>query len=101
MKGLLEDGYEAIFLGIGLPEPKVVPIFDGLSVEQGFYTSKNFLPLIAQASKPGECSMHTHTHVPVHGHKPRHIYTRAHCTHIPTVHVHHYAIQIKNFTYHK
>lgn len=54
MKGLLENGYEAVFLGIGLPEPKIIPIFDGLSVDQGFYTSKNFLPLVAESSKPGE-----------------------------------------------
>ena len=80
MKGLLEDGYEAIFLGIGLPEPKVVPIFDGLSVEQGFYTSKNFLPLVAQASKPGERSMHARTYSLVHRHKQTLI--QAHYTHI-------------------
>ena len=54
MKGLLENGYEVVFLGIGLPESKIIPIFDGLSVDQGFYTSKNFLPLVAQSSKPGE-----------------------------------------------
>ena len=54
MKGLLREGYEAIFLGIGLPEPKIIPIFDGLTPEQGFYTSKNFLPLVAQSSKPGK-----------------------------------------------
>ena len=54
VKGLLSEGYEAIFLGIGLPEPKIIPIFDGLTVEQGFYTSKNFLPIVAQSSKPGK-----------------------------------------------
>ncbi|XP_065905312.1 dihydropyrimidine dehydrogenase [NADP(+)]-like [Dysidea avara] len=56
VKGLLSEGYEAIFLGIGLPEPKIVPIFDGLTIEQGFYTSKNFLPVVAQSSKPGMCA---------------------------------------------
>ena len=60
VKGLLREGYEAIFLGVGLPEPKIIPIFDGLTPEQGFYTSKNFLPLVAQSSKPGKegyCSL--------------------------------------------
>ncbi|XP_066584769.1 dihydropyrimidine dehydrogenase [NADP(+)] [Prorops nasuta] len=52
---LLDAGYEAIFLGIGLPEAKREPIFDGLSEEMGFYTSKTFLPAVARASKPGFC----------------------------------------------
>ena len=37
-------------------------MFDGLTVEQGFYTSKDFLPLVAKASKTGEekqCIYHT------------------------------------------
>ena len=45
--------YKAIFVGIGLPDPKVIPMFEGLTEEQGFYTSKNFLPLVAKTSKPG------------------------------------------------
>ena len=53
VKGLLADGYEAVFLGIGLPDPKVIPLFKGLSTENGFYTSKDFLPVVATASKPG------------------------------------------------
>lgn len=32
------------------------PIFKGLSTEQGFYSSKDFLPLVSQASKPGMCA---------------------------------------------
>jgi len=56
VKGLLADGYEAVFIGIGLPEPKVVPMFEGLTNEHGFYTSKDFLPVVAMASKPGMCS---------------------------------------------
>lgn len=36
-----------------MPEPKKVDIFKGLDVEHGFYTSKNYLPLVAKASKPG------------------------------------------------
>ncbi|UYV65117.1 DPYD [Cordylochernes scorpioides] len=50
---LLEQGYKAVFLGIGLPQPKIIPIFEGLTPEQGFYTSKQFLPLVSRASKPG------------------------------------------------
>uniref|UniRef100_A0A672SFL4 Dihydropyrimidine dehydrogenase [NADP(+)] n=1 Tax=Sinocyclocheilus grahami TaxID=75366 RepID=A0A672SFL4_SINGR len=34
-------------------------LFDGLSTEQGFYTSKDFLPLVAKASKPGMCRCHS------------------------------------------
>lgn len=53
MKGLLDDGYEAVFLGMGLPDPKLIPMFQGLTQENGFYTSKDFLPVVASASKPG------------------------------------------------
>lgn len=53
---LKNQGYEAVFLGIGLPEPKVDPIFQGLTTAEGFYTSKNFLPLVSKASKPGMCA---------------------------------------------
>ena len=53
LKGLLKDGYEAIFVGIGVPDPKVAPMFQGLTTQEGFYTSKDFLPLVAMASKPG------------------------------------------------
>jgi len=50
------DGYKAAFIGIGNPEPKTIPIFEGLSSEQGYYTSKSFLPKVARASKAGMCS---------------------------------------------
>jgi dihydropyrimidine dehydrogenase (NADP+) len=30
-------------------------IFNGLTPAEGFYTSKNFLPLVSMASKPGMC----------------------------------------------
>ena len=53
VKGLLQDGYEAVFLGIGLPDPKLIPMFQDLTVENGFYSSKNFLPLVSSTSKPG------------------------------------------------
>ena len=55
MRGLLSEGYEAVFVGIGLPDPKVAPMFEGLTAEEGFYTSKDFLPVVAVASKPGVC----------------------------------------------
>ncbi|XP_030382629.1 dihydropyrimidine dehydrogenase [NADP(+)] [Scaptodrosophila lebanonensis] len=56
VKGLLGSGHDAVFIGIGLPEPKLDPIFDGLDVSAGFYTSKNFLPLVSDGSKPGLCA---------------------------------------------
>ena len=52
--GLLKEGYEAVFLGFGLPDPKSIPIFDGLTEDNGFFTSKAFLPRVAMASKPGK-----------------------------------------------
>ena len=55
VQGLRKAGYEAIFVGIGLPDPKVAPIFEGLTVDNGFYNSKDFLPVVSMASKPGEC----------------------------------------------
>lgn len=50
-----DQGAKAVFIGIGMPEPKKYHVFDGLSQEQGFYTSKDYLPLVAAASKPGMC----------------------------------------------
>jgi dihydropyrimidine dehydrogenase (NADP+) len=47
---------KAVFIGVGNPDPKVIPIFKGLSEDQGFYTSKGFLPKVAKASKAGMCS---------------------------------------------
>jgi len=41
------------FVSLGLPNAKRHPIFEGLSAENGFYTSKDFLPMVAAASKPG------------------------------------------------
>ena len=43
-----------MFLGIGLPQPKKIPIFEDLTEEMGFFTSKDFLPKVAAASKAGE-----------------------------------------------
>jgi len=56
VEGLRADGYKAIFLGIGMPSPKKIPIFEELTEEQGFYTSKEFLPKVSKASKPGLCA---------------------------------------------
>lgn len=56
LKSLQSDGYEAIFLGFGLPNPNKDRIFDGLDENSGFYSSKDFLPTVAKASKPGMCS---------------------------------------------
>ncbi|KAL1248457.1 hypothetical protein QQF64_021775, partial [Cirrhinus molitorella] len=53
---LKEEGFKAVFIGIGLPQANRHKLFGGLSTEQGFYTSKDFLPLVAKASKPGMCS---------------------------------------------
>ena len=56
---LRKEGVAAVFLGIGLPEPKRLPIFEGLSPLNGFYTSKDFLPLVNKASKPGAYNIHS------------------------------------------
>ena len=50
---------KAVFLGFGLPEPKLIPAFDNLTAENGFYTSKDFLPLVTQSSKPEMCGCKT------------------------------------------
>ena len=53
VSGLLKEGFEAVFLGFGLPDPKSIPIFEDLTEDNGFYSSKDFLPRVASASKPG------------------------------------------------
>lgn len=55
IKGLLATGTDAVFLGIGLPQPIVDRIFTGLTPDHGFYTSKDFLPIVSEGSKPGLC----------------------------------------------
>jgi len=52
---LRKDGYEAIFVGIGLPQPKSIGVFKGLGPQNGYYTSKDFLPAVAKGSKAGMC----------------------------------------------
>ncbi|XP_075038434.1 dihydropyrimidine dehydrogenase [NADP(+)] isoform X2 [Mixophyes fleayi] len=59
IRSLKEEGFAAIFIGIGLPEPKVEDVFSGITVGQGFYTSKDFLPQVAKASKKGMCACHS------------------------------------------
>jgi dihydropyrimidine dehydrogenase (NADP+) len=55
IKNLLnEQGYKVIFLGIGLPNPNIDPIFKHLTTTEGFYTSKNFLPIVSKSSKAGK-----------------------------------------------
>ena len=40
------DGFKSVFVGIGNPEPKKIPIFEPLTEANGFYTSKDFLPQV-------------------------------------------------------
>ncbi|XP_072547549.1 LOW QUALITY PROTEIN: dihydropyrimidine dehydrogenase [NADP(+)] [Salminus brasiliensis] len=56
LSSLKEDGFQAVFIGIGLPQANKHKIFQDLSMDQGFFTSKDFLPLVAKASKEGMCS---------------------------------------------
>ncbi|XP_036739751.2 dihydropyrimidine dehydrogenase [NADP(+)] isoform X2 [Manis pentadactyla] len=56
---LKEEGYKAAFIGIGLPDPNKNHIFQDLTQDQGFYTSKDFLPLVANSSKAGMCACHS------------------------------------------
>jgi len=53
---LRDQGYAATFIGIGLPDGTVAGPFKGLTEQQGFYTSKTFLPRVTAGSKPGMCS---------------------------------------------
>ncbi|KAA0719089.1 Dihydropyrimidine dehydrogenase [NADP(+)] [Triplophysa tibetana] len=55
LTSLMEEGFQVVFIGIGLPQANRDKIFEGLTLEQGFYTSKDFLPLVAKASKKGMC----------------------------------------------
>mmetsp|Transcript_6326 Transcript_6326/g.15276 ORF Transcript_6326/g.15276 Transcript_6326/m.15276 type:complete len:1067 (-) Transcript_6326:435-3635(-) len=52
VESLKKDGFESVFVGIGHPTAKVTKEFQGLSMKQGFYTSKDFLPLASIATKP-------------------------------------------------
>lgn len=39
-----------------MPEPKKISIFEGLTEDMGFFTSKSFLPQVAKGSKSGMCA---------------------------------------------
>ncbi|XP_050301908.1 dihydropyrimidine dehydrogenase [NADP(+)] [Anthonomus grandis grandis] len=55
----LVEEFDAVFVAIGLPSPKIDRLFSSLNPNQGFYTSKSFLPLVAKGSKKtclGSCS---------------------------------------------
>ncbi|KAL1455585.1 hypothetical protein WDU94_009669 [Cyamophila willieti] len=52
---LQNEGYGAIFIGIGKPDANIIPIFKDLTEDMGFYTSKSFLPRVAKSSKKGLC----------------------------------------------
>lgn len=52
---LLANETKAIFIGLGLPQPKIHPLFNNLTSKMGFYTSKDFLPQVSQGSK-GLCA---------------------------------------------
>lgn len=46
------SGFDAVYLAIGKPQPKIATqVFGDLTQAQGFFTSKNFLPLVSRASK--------------------------------------------------
>ncbi|XP_014244997.1 dihydropyrimidine dehydrogenase [NADP(+)] [Cimex lectularius] len=56
IEGLIKNKYDAIFIGIGLPEPKTIPIFENLTKDMGYFNSKIFLSLVSEGSKPGMCA---------------------------------------------
>ncbi|XP_072023960.1 LOW QUALITY PROTEIN: dihydropyrimidine dehydrogenase [NADP(+)]-like [Amphiura filiformis] len=55
LESLRSTGYQSVFLGIGMPQAKRAPMFVGLTEEQGFFTSKDYLPKVSRASKAGMC----------------------------------------------
>uniref|UniRef100_A0A7S3Z4B0 dihydropyrimidine dehydrogenase (NADP(+)) n=3 Tax=Lotharella globosa TaxID=91324 RepID=A0A7S3Z4B0_9EUKA len=65
IQSLKDDGYKSVFVGVGLPSAKISPEFRGLAMKQGFYTSKDFLPLAALSSKPEMKLAHDHANKPV------------------------------------
>ncbi|ODN03162.1 Dihydropyrimidine dehydrogenase [NADP(+)], partial [Orchesella cincta] len=64
LNGLKNEGYDAVFVGIGLPDPKKSGPFKSLTEDMGFYTSKDFLPKVSIASKPGMCKCSTQKALP-------------------------------------
>eukprot|EP00211_Chloroparvula_japonica_P000094 CAMPEP_0119128094 /NCGR_PEP_ID=MMETSP1310-20130426/6384_1 /TAXON_ID=464262 /ORGANISM="Genus nov. species nov., Strain RCC2339" /LENGTH=1106 /DNA_ID=CAMNT_0007118401 /DNA_START=52 /DNA_END=3372 /DNA_ORIENTATION=+ len=56
VESLRADGYDAVFVGIGLPKAKIDKVF--AASPPGFHTSKSFLPDVNYASKScGSCSV--------------------------------------------
>lgn len=55
LESIRKNGYQVVYLGMGLPNPKKIGLFEGLSQKQGFYTSKDFLPKVSASSKKGMC----------------------------------------------
>ncbi|XP_068140700.1 dihydropyrimidine dehydrogenase [NADP(+)]-like [Drosophila tropicalis] len=53
---LLMEGFDAVYLGIGLPDPVSLPIFKDLTAQMGYYSSKTFLPKVSRGSKLGLCA---------------------------------------------
>lgn len=53
---LQKEGYGCIFIGIGKPNANIIPIFQNLTEQMGFYTSKSFLPRVSKSSKRGMCA---------------------------------------------
>ncbi|CAF0828642.1 unnamed protein product [Brachionus calyciflorus] len=53
---LKSQGYEVVFVGIGLPDPNKDFMFQNLGQDNGFYTSKSFLPLVSKTSKKLCCN---------------------------------------------
>ncbi|EDW77983.2 uncharacterized protein Dwil_GK24771 [Drosophila willistoni] len=53
---LLMEGFDAVYLGIGLPDPVSLPIFQDLTAQMGYYSSKTFLPRVSSGSKLGFCA---------------------------------------------
>ncbi|KAL7065158.1 hypothetical protein AAHC03_04392 [Spirometra sp. Aus1] len=51
IKKLRDQGYKAIFLGLGFPNAHSTSVFAGLTPENGYLTSKDFLPRVCAASK--------------------------------------------------
>lgn len=47
------DSFWSIGVPPGLPQANRAQIFQGLTMDQGFFTSKDFLPMVASASKTG------------------------------------------------
>ncbi|VDK48502.1 unnamed protein product, partial [Dibothriocephalus latus] len=48
---LRDQGYKAIFLGLGFPNAHSISVFEGLTPANGYLTSKDFLPKVCAASK--------------------------------------------------